>query len=618
MKNNKNPLYIMIAVMTTVAMVAGMFSLTACRRDEDGVKNPLEDDILSYEDAERSFVGGGIDGYSTLSAIMKKASESQSGKLIMTLTPEQYITDLIAKEMDIELKPLKPATLEMGVVTDGINTFVDYLYKSGDKEVLSCDMWQGENGITVALPALFDKFITIPSDESDMMSGMMSNMLMSSMGMYGMGGMFGSSVSVTNSEMPEMPSDAALKSLTDAVVAEYFELIRSRTKEEVELTLNGKTLMTNKTEIEFTEETMVKLALAILEAVDKNDDIKRFISEYYDAMFGDYEWMDKIDIDEVIKETIENGQEALEDADGEEVISTMNVYVCGSLIVRREVVGDSEGYDYDSYGRVDTENIFAYSTYDTGEEYFTEFLVEEKAKSNKKYQGNYLCISDSGTISGGKRTGKISFEQKDYWTDNSFKMSYADVVIDKDCNLTSGDISIELNEKINDEKAEINLSFKDDSFVGSFTLGGAKVATAELTWKDGYTGKSAPELNAGNSVSVEDLDEMSDEEKEELIQALSDMFGFDFASLEDMDDFSVLNDVELDLFSAMIFIPIMMNYTRSQSINDVWADVCDECGQPYYLCECWDDYWDYDEVCQWCDDPECDGYCWLGQLTVDN
>jgi len=291
----------MIAVLTTIAVTLGM---TGC--------NFIG--TASYEDAERAVIENGLKSYSSVAELMEKlagGNAKESETLTLTITPEQYLIDLF------DVDKLNPTIFEFGTVLDGDKVYSGVVYKNGDKEILSADLWTDTSGnnLIAHLPRLFEKYLSIDIEAFNEQLG-------------DMGG-----VSSFDFEALTMPSDKAFKAVLDVAMDEYFEMIADvETEEDVELNIDGTAVVTNKTVVELTEEMMYKVLIATFKEIQNNDEIKNFINEFVEMFDEDYDF----DFDEAISEVIEELEDKLADAD-DDVIATMTVFINGSKIVRRIV-----------------------------------------------------------------------------------------------------------------------------------------------------------------------------------------------------------------------------------------------------------------------------------------
>jgi hypothetical protein len=491
MKNNKNPLYIIIAVLTTAAMVVG---IVGCSESVLEVEGPVE--TVSYEDAERAFISGGMTGYSVVAGMMKNSIQA-SGRATLTLTPESYLATLM---MNPDIKSLNTTTIDMDVAVNGGEMYCGISYKNGSKQELHMDYWLDSNRMIMSLPAIIDKYLTV-----DMGDGY------GYAGVYNLYTLFFPGIGF---DMPNLPSEAALKSVVDAVLNEYFTLVEDReVQKNIRTEINGIQVTVDKKVIDFTEKDMMQLGLAALKAIEKNNEIKKFIQDFYDVVTPDYDawygeepWYDPadyaFDFEEILAEGIAELQEDLADADTD-VIGTMIVYIRGASIIMREIIAEGETYCYETWESVENVTTTTITNFDRENSYYFEFSVVDV---NSTFR-----VTDSGTKSGGARTGKATFEQKSRWDDNDFSVDYQDIVI-TDGNVTGGNVTIEIADLFEGQRGKLELTFRKDEFVGGLFLGGIKLATATLTWDESVNvGINIPAVNRNNSIDAnDDSDELED------------------------------------------------------------------------------------------------------------
>jgi hypothetical protein len=468
MKINKR-LLTLIAVLTTVAMV---LSLAGCRSDESSSSDPLAGDNVSYEQAERGLFKSSMSEYSALQAVWSSQLQNQSGKYSMTLTPEEYIIDLLRESSGGLFETLNPSTVDLAVALDAGNMFYGLTYKNGDKEIAALNMWLTENNVIFSVPQLLGKYITIDS---------------SMLEMFGMAGMLDS----LNPDVPELPSEAAIQAIIDAAMNKYFELVKDApVTGEVALTVDGRELSADKTEIELTDEIMLEVSIALLKAVDASSEIKGFINEFIELMDLDSLQLEN-NFDSALAKAIEKVEAELAEIDNPEVKAVMNAYVVGSLIVKRELTVPDED------GKITLVSINANG------EFFTDMIFEG--------EGSLLRVTEKGTNADSVYTGVADIQIKSSIMGSNFdytvKMSYDGLTLNDKFEVTAGNIKISMADIPGLGNGELSLTFRSDSFVGGFTIDGVKVATAEISWEDSFTMPAVPSVDASNSVSAESMDE---------------------------------------------------------------------------------------------------------------
>ncbi|MCL2036098.1 MAG: hypothetical protein FWG83_01770 [Oscillospiraceae bacterium] len=550
--NHKTVMRTLIAIMTTLAMIAGM---AACKNKSTDVEDNLNSgENVSYEKAERALLKNGLSGYSTFSGMLD-SSAGGSGELTFTFTPEQYINDLLASSGMSPVDSLNPTTLKLGAVIESDSkSYLNLAYLNGSKEVLSLDYWLDGNDLIMSLPALLDKYLTIKADDIYGDMGMMSMM---------------DFALASPAQTIDFPSDEALQSLSDAVFDKYFELVsKARVREDVEIEMNGAKFTTDRTTINLNEKNLSELALVFLKAVRSNKEIKDFIIEVYNTSMPFSEFDVEL-LNEILDEAIEDGEEFLANLDREpETIATMVVYISGSHIIRRE------------FSNVYGEVKIIVSGYETKDEYFSEFLIEDNDGKN-----GYMRFSNSGEKDGDSSTGVLIIDFNDMDENEKWREHFTFTADYKNVTATSGDISISFKGSDLPESVGIELSYRTDSFTGSLTLGGVKVGTAELIWKDNFSGKAKPTINSGNSIDL--LNDDSSDLSEDLLANL----------IKITESFE--ND-GYDILGLSVFQTIS---TYLEFMNGGYYNSCPLCGEDSDIC--YYDCYEYDYDCPDCGQEDC-------------
>ncbi|MCL2633482.1 MAG: hypothetical protein FWD34_03095 [Oscillospiraceae bacterium] len=489
MNIKRKPIYIIVAVFVMLAMV---LTMAACKnnesnyddRDRDRDRDKDDNKVIAnvpYEEAEKSFVKGTTRMYSSFNAMAQTIQDGEGGSLVFSFTPEDYILDLMrGSGIDVPAR-INPTVFEINSEIKGNDMYAGYAYKNGNKEILAMDMWLSGNTLIMYIPKLADKYLSMYIDSDDM------TMMMQSL------------YSPLEMDMPNLPSEAAVDRLLDAVWQEYFELTKGAPVEkDVAITIGSMNVNCDVATVEMDNVMFGKLVIAFLEAVADNKEIKDFITEMVKES-DPYYYYD-FDIDEILREAIDEIKYDLVDypsEDGGTVL--MKVYVNGADIVKREFTAieyDGEKMMYASYANIEK-----------GGKYELDVMYETY------YDGTYVRVTDSGNKSGGSSTGKMSmstvYEEYDWWQGEyviktmSCTLDYKDVTVDRDGAFTGGEITF-ASDNMYEESFSLELKFRKDNFGGSLIVGGVKFATVEMTWKSGYSGKPAPSLNANNSVDMDD------------------------------------------------------------------------------------------------------------------
>ena len=493
---SKNALYIMIALLTTVAMVFGMIGCDA--KEKGGGSAKIEDlskplASTPYEQLERSLFQKGVNGYA--SALSAVDSATSGAELIFTFTPEQYILNLLA-DMGAGVDTLNPTVLELRSATSGSDMFTGLTYKNGSKEILSLDYWLSANGIIMSLPQILDKYLSLDASDLD------------GFDFAGMAGMSDVMSSLTDSlEFSSvMPPEDALDEVIQATLNEFFELVKDTTTVSKEVALEIKhdgdtiSVIVDKSVVEISLETAIKTALVFFKSIQNSDEIKDFVEEYiqelmsqYGSGYSSYSYYSVGgDFEDALAEVIE-GFEAMLDSNHFDLSDVMNmtVYIRGDSIIKREFSAPGE------------DDVITIVTFDANGKYVTEVAVEGP--------GGTIRYSNVGVRKGKSSDGKMEVELKSGYDTMKLTAVYKDLEVDDSGDIVKGSITIstgDLSSFGNSggiKSAEIILNFRKDNFVGSLVVDGVKFATVELGYNLNYTGKAAPSLNASNSVTPDGL-----------------------------------------------------------------------------------------------------------------
>jgi hypothetical protein len=528
----RNTLQIFIALLTTCAMVLGIAgcnekTFTPLTEGEgefaeiaeiEAISAELEEGIvaisgnLSLEDVVRGAFADAMNEYSSVAGLID-AMNVTSADMSLTLTPEEYIKNLLGVEK------LNPTVLEMTSVVDGANLYSGFSYLNGAEEMLSGDVWLNGAELIMHFPQLFAKyfFADLGADDMPMLWEM-----------------------ILNQTAFDMPSEAAVNALIDSLLSAFFNVVDYETESGVEIDINGHKFKTDKTTIEVTDLMGLQITYFMLEDILNNDDIwslyeSLFGMSMYPGMNHDYDYRAEAQqsLEWLAEEIFEYDED---DAEGGAVI-TMDVYVSGSDIVRCvvnvieymldiEYIWDAQ-FDWDSQfdwenmtdeeydaiewpdfwadaPKIPVETTIILSMYDKGDKYFAELVMSSDDVA--------FIVTEDGKRHGDKMSGKIKVDYVDTtfadWGETvafELEAEYKDISMNELYEFTGGEIIIRIDEE-SIGKAAMKLTFAEDSFAGTLTLGGIRVATAELAWAYGVDAKPVPELNPRNSVNLLDFD----------------------------------------------------------------------------------------------------------------
>ncbi|MCL1789600.1 MAG: hypothetical protein FWG33_04505 [Oscillospiraceae bacterium] len=369
MKRNSK-LYMITALFTTFAMIAGMFVLAGCSENTRKV---------SYESAERALIKNAMSEYSVLEDVFQKLSSNQNNEKTLTLsvTPKTFIADLLG------VTEINPTVFEISGAGDGNDGFANIIYKNGTKEILSGDFWVSNRQIIMSIPQLLDKVLFTDTgifDTLDENIGYNNGIVMSSFS-----NIFNTGIS---GGVPEIPSENAINALITAALDEYFALTADMPAEkDVEIDINGTAVNTEKIEIEITDEMVYKITVAVLNEVQNNQEVKAFINEIADMVMPHSLITGDSGIETMISGIISETETALETITEPEINATMAVYISGSDIVKRVITPPESQAIGDE---------IAVTTYKNKNDYFTEVIYN--------VGGNHYSF----IVSGNKKSGEFS------------------------------------------------------------------------------------------------------------------------------------------------------------------------------------------------------------------
>ncbi|MCL1903066.1 MAG: hypothetical protein FWF94_01445 [Oscillospiraceae bacterium] len=372
MKRNSK-LYILTAVIATLAMVTGVFAFTGCSEKTGAA---------SYERAERALITNAVSEYSTLEAAFQKLTDNNKTQqsLTLSITPKTFLADLLGAN------EINPTVFEINGSSDNDEGFSNIVYKNGDKEILAADVWLSKEQVIINLPKILDKYLFADMSMLEQLgdASIDSGVIMSSfMEGFSMGFKAG-----VNGEVPELPSKAAIDALINVVLDEYFAYIAEIEPEnDVELEINGTVITTSKMEIEITDEIAYKVVIAVLNEVKNNQEIRTFIDEIVKMAMPEASGM----LDMMLAGAISESESALEAIDAPEASAVMTVYINGSDIVKRVIT------PYDEQGSNEKIEI---TTYKNKDDFFTEVICN--------LDGNNYNINATGNKKSGEFELKIN------------------------------------------------------------------------------------------------------------------------------------------------------------------------------------------------------------------
>ncbi|MDR0197658.1 MAG: hypothetical protein LBI36_05510 [Oscillospiraceae bacterium] len=504
-KTSKAPIIAVVSVLVAALVGGGIFLLT---RGDNPVIN-LNGKSSTYERAERDFVKNGLSAYS---AFDKLSETSVSGEVTITFTPEEYIIDFLRDNlyMDIPDK-INPTTFTIQSAVKDNDLYAAYAYKNGGKEIISADIWLKGDELVLYIPKLAEKYLKMAVDINDISDS------------FSYASVFDGMDAMAN--LPAPPSEKEFEKIYNAVWDEYFDITKNApVQKNVDVSLGGISLKCDAVEIDITEEMAYKLALALMKAVDKSDETKAYINSVV-RQSGGYYYSD-FEVDSIISEGMNALETMISDLKGTttDTLLTMVVYTNGGNVVKREI----SMKDYSSFS-------ISYTSLESKGKYETEMVY--------KADDNLIKYTDSGEKKSNAYSGvmKISVKYKDWeydydtWesrevdVETSVNATYSGLTFDKDDNITGGEIVItsgSLNLGGDSGEISIKLSFKENGFKGSLELGYVKVATVEITYSEGFSGKPFPALTSDNTVSIDGDDYYAlDEISEQVIENLAQIAG---------------------------------------------------------------------------------------------
>jgi len=458
-----------------ITAAATALSLAACSQKEKKVKT------ISYEDAERSYLSEGVGAYSSFFALSEGVRKGKGGELTIEFTPEDYILELMGSG------DINPTVFNVKSEVSEDSAYANIAYLNGKKELLSAEMWMKDDAYTMFIPALIDKYITGSLEE-----GALASLTEAYSG------------NSPISDMPEPPSDAEIKRITNKVWDKYFEMIKNDAAlaKDIDVTLGEITLKCDRTTVDLQPKKLRQLAVTLLEEIKNSGEFMRFLNEI--AQTEAYESVDAAsEIDNAIAEI--NAK-----PDGQGIGVRMTVYVYGKDIVKRKAEFDENGV---------SNGLISYTVIESGDGYASESVFE-------RYRGSddvSLSVSDSGTKNGDAYTGSTVVSVKYPGKTHTVNCTYTGLSFDKDGAFNGGAITVS-SDDLAQQSFKVDLKFGGDSFTGGLAIGSAKFATVKMTYKPGFKCPAAPSLSDSNSVNADDAEAFSDEIGMQASENLMNLF----------------------------------------------------------------------------------------------
>ncbi|MCL2072136.1 MAG: hypothetical protein FWH07_07900 [Oscillospiraceae bacterium] len=371
--NSRNPVYIFVAAIITFSMLLGMFGMSGCRENTEA---------YSYEQAERALISSALSSYSSYPSLTEALQKyNKSGRVNLTFTPREYLARLLGEEK------LNPTEFE---INKG-ETFSNIIYKNGEKEVLSGNIWLNENEAIIGIPQLLSKYIladlnAVPNGgglDIGAIATMVSNAV--------------TSFAANPQELAPL-SEESVQTFVNTVIDEYFAVTAdSESFGITDLVINGTNVEATTTVIEFTDEMAYKVALAALRAVQGNAELKELIGEIAKAAMPGGMAGSLVEL--LITGYIGTLEENLAAITEPEIIAQMTVYISGSEIVAREIhtIGELQGVSINTHSLGDY--FFKQLTY------FDSSLSVSADKKTGKFELN-------SSINYGAENYRIKFEGK--------------------------------------------------------------------------------------------------------------------------------------------------------------------------------------------------------------
>ena len=460
----------------------------------NGPKTPLEK-------AERDSINSFTSTFSSILPFDSNGKMSESGSI--TITPSK---DLLSMLGDIDLSSIG---FDYEIISDGKNAYISF-GADAMGTAISFSLWQFENQLIAKIPELSDYYILL-GDVSDLMNEMT--------------GQYSASVSAASMDTDKLMKE--LGKVGDKVLDKYFEV----TKEAVvntgkTVSLKGINQTCDMYKIDLNGKLMYELVKTALEAILESKELLNILDDnLYSIMpYGYYNGAKEM-LRELLDSLEDTANSPYADEFFSESIGTMNVYISGKNVIKREIFIEDF---YASYTSVKDGDKYANGLEIRYDDYWSE---------------TNIGFTDSGTEKSGAKTGEISLYFDDGYDEYYLDIDYSDFKVEKN-GLISGKLEISIPQAYSSVKLNFSSKGKTQDVSGSVTVLGMKAFDIEITSTTDTGAKIVkPETSGSNVLDINNRRDM--EKLEEIIMdalgnlgiedLLEDFFyyGFDFEDVFD-------------------------------------------------------------------------------------
>lgn len=373
-----------VAVVAAVAVVFAFFGDAAVGTAIKTFGSPS--DYLTYVEARS--LGGYVDSitnmYDTYLVQGMKMDQYAEAKLDVELG--ESALELLEQAADMDLEWLNDLGIKMNANVKDTAESVNMALTMGEQSILSMDviMDMANAGLYVAIPELNDKYLYMEMDD---VSSDMS-------GMSGAAGETMEDLGKTFDMLEKiLPSEKSVNSLVDKYIKIALENLEEVEKDSEAVEVDDIEQKLTTLEFEFTQETAVNIAIAVLEELKEDSEVKKIVENAQNVLVEE-DFIDEPDDSayDVMVDAIDDALDDLEDADpSDDELFTLVDYVNS----KHEVVGRAI--------EVSGTEILRYVTVYKGSNFATELVVE---------QGLFELLG-TGTEKGGVINGEFNLTVQD-------------------------------------------------------------------------------------------------------------------------------------------------------------------------------------------------------------
>ncbi len=330
----------------------------------------------SYEKIERSYFSGLSDQLDTVAPNKDIAQNMQ-----ITISAGKSLTGGTE---------LAPTVLSLDCFTDieTKNSMIEMIYSAGSEKLLSAIMYSNASELLLQIPELSEIFINVSVD--DIMNGNFADI-----GNLGTATLpttdsaFGGSSTLEGTQAIldyiENLDPKVIESILGSVVDAYFEVYgNSAVKSGGTFTFGDISAACDQYKIDFTGENVMDFASVVLNKLKSNQDVIDLLQG-----FGL-----NTSIFDTLTNYVDQAKDQLSDADKNQVIFTMSVFVKGDEMLGRTLSAGSDEITIATAANVNGKFAFGFSANTAGEE---ALIAATGTTDGKKYDGKLVATSEGNT-----------------------------------------------------------------------------------------------------------------------------------------------------------------------------------------------------------------------------